>query len=51
MMKRMQNIESAMQGVEIQIKEIDNKQYLEFATLEVTTSLKEKGLTVIARTN
>lgn len=31
MMKRMQNIESAMQGVEIQIKEIDNKQYLEFA--------------------
>ena len=31
MIKRLQNIDSGMHGVEVQIKEIDNKQYLEFA--------------------
>ena len=31
MIRRLQNIDSGMHGVEVQIKEIDNKQYLEFA--------------------
>ena len=31
MMKRLQDIDSSMQGVQVQIKEIDNKQYLEYA--------------------